>query len=112
MPTDPARVHRTDPGNPDKCPVWDFHLVYSDQEKKEWVQNGCRSAKIGCLECKQPIIDAVLTELKPIQERAAEFSRDPLAVKNIIAVGNKRAQEAAEDTLAEVRAAIGLGYNG
>jgi tryptophanyl-tRNA synthetase len=112
MPTDPARVHRTDPGNPDKCPVWDFHLVYSDQEKKEWVQNGCRSAKIGCLECKQPIIDAVLAELKPIQERAAEFSRDPLAVKNIIAVGNKRAQEAAEDTLAEVRAAIGLGYNG
>jgi tryptophanyl-tRNA synthetase len=112
MPTDPARVHRTDPGNPDKCPVWDFHLVYSDQEKKEWVQNGCRSAKIGCLECKQPIIDAVLTELKPIQERAAEFSRDPLAVKNIIAVGTKRAQEAAEDTLAEVRAAIGLGYNG
>ena len=112
MPTDPARVHRTDPGNPDKCPVWDFHLVYSDQEKKEWVQNGCRSAKIGCLECKQPIIDAVLAELKPIQERAAEFSRDPLAVKNIIAVGTKRAQEAAEDTLAEVRAAIGLGYNG
>ena len=112
MPTDPARVHRTDPGNPDKCPVWDFHLVYSDQEKKEWVQNGCRSAKIGCLECKQPIIDAVLAELKPMQERAAEFSRDPLAVKNIIAVGNKRAQEAAEDTLAEVRAAIGLGYNG
>jgi len=112
MPTDPARVHRTDPGNPDKCPVWDFHLVYSDQEKKDWVQNGCRSAKIGCLECKQPIIDAVLTELKPMQERAAEFSRDPLAVKNIIAVGNKRAQEAAEDTLVEVRAAIGLGYNG
>jgi len=112
MPTDPARVHRTDPGNPEKCPVWDFHLVYSDQEKKEWVQNGCRSAKIGCLECKQPIIDAVLTELKPIQERAAEFSRDPLAVKNIIAVGTKRAQEAAEDTLAEVRAAIGLEYNG
>ena len=112
MPTDPARVHRTDPGNPEKCPVWDFHLVYSDQEKKEWVQNGCRSAKIGCLECKQPIIDAVLTELKPMQERAAEFSRDPLAVKNIIAVGTKRAQEAAEDTLAEVRAAIGLEYNG
>jgi tryptophanyl-tRNA synthetase len=112
MPTDPARVHRTDPGNPDKCPVWDFHLVYSDQEKKEWVQNGCRSAKIGCLECKQPIIDAVLAELKPIQERAAEFSRDPLAVKSIIADGNKRAQEAAEATLAEVRATIGLGYNG
>jgi tryptophanyl-tRNA synthetase len=112
MPTDPARVHRTDPGNPDKCPVWDFHLVYSDQEKKDWVQNGCRSAKIGCLECKQPIIDAVLAELKPMQERAAEFSRDPLAVKSIIADGTRRAQEAAEATLTEVRAAIGLGYNG
>jgi tryptophanyl-tRNA synthetase len=112
MPTDPARVHRTDPGNPDKCPVWDFHLIYSDQEKKDWVQNGCRSAKIGCLECKQPIIDAVLAELKPMQERAAEFSRDPLAVKSIIADGTKRAQEAAEATLTEVRAAIGLGYNG
>ncbi len=112
MPTDPARVHRTDPGNPDKCPVWDFHLIYSDQEKKDWVQNGCRSAKIGCLECKQPIIDAVLAELKPMQERVAEFSRDPLAVKSIIADGTKRAQEAAEATLVEVRAAIGLGYNG
>ena len=111
MPTDPARVHRNDPGNPDKCPVWDFHLIYSDAEKKDWVQKGCRSAKIGCLECKQVIIDAVLAELKPIQERAAEFSRDPLIVKNIIAGGCKRAQEAAEATLVEVRAAIGLGYS-
>lgn len=110
MPTDPARVHRTDPGNPDKCPVWDFHLIYSDGEKKDWVQNGCRSAKIGCLECKQLIIDAVLAELKPVQERAAEFSRDSLAVKNIIADGCKRAQEAAEATLVEVRAAVGLSY--
>ena len=76
------------------------------------MQNGCRSAKIGCLECKQPIIDAVLAELKPMQERAAEFSRDPLAVKSIIADGTKRAQEAAEATLIEVRAAVGLGYNG
>ncbi len=111
MPTDPARVHRTDPGDPDKCPVWDFHLIYSDEEKKDWVQNGCRSAKIGCLECKQVVIDAVLAELKPIQERAAEFSRDPLTVKNIIAAGCKRAQEAAEATLVEVRSAIGLGYS-
>jgi len=111
MPTDPARVHRTDPGDPDKCPVWDFHLIYSDEEKKDWVQKNCRSAKIGCLECKQVVIDAVLAELKPIQERAAEFSRDPLMVKNIIAAGNKRAQEAAEDTLVEVRSAIGLGYS-
>ena len=111
MPTDPARVHRTDPGNPDKCPVWDFHLIYSDGEKKDWVQKGCRSAKIGCLECKQLIIDAVLAELKPLQERAAEFSRDSLAVKNIIADGCKRAQDAAEATLVEVRSAVGLSYS-
>ena len=111
MPTDPARVHRTDPGNPDKCPVWDFHLIYSDEEKKDWVQKGCRSAKIGCLECKQVVIDAVLAELKPMQERAADFSRDPVTVKNIIADGCKRAQQAAEATLVEVRAAIGLGYS-
>jgi tryptophanyl-tRNA synthetase len=111
MPTDPARVHRTDPGNPDKCPVWDFHAIYSDEEKKDWVQKGCRSAKIGCLECKQLIIDAVLAELKPVQERAAEFSRDALAVKNIIADGCKRAQEAAEATLIEVRSAVGLSYD-
>ncbi|HYA38351.1 MAG TPA: tryptophan--tRNA ligase, partial [Candidatus Methylomirabilis sp.] len=111
MPTDPARVHRTDPGNPDKCPVWDFHLIYSDEEKKDWVQKGCRSAKIGCLECKQVVIDAVLAELKPMQERAADFSRDPVTVKNIIADGCKRAQQVAEATLVEVRAAIGLGYS-
>jgi tryptophanyl-tRNA synthetase len=112
MPTDPARVYRTDPGDPDKCPVWDFHLVYSDEEKKEWVQTGCRSAKIGCLECKKPIIEAVLAELKPMQERVAEFSRDPLAVKNLIAEGNRRAQEVAEATIIEVRDAMGLGYSG
>ncbi|MBI3546837.1 MAG: tryptophan--tRNA ligase [Gammaproteobacteria bacterium] len=111
MPTDPARVHRSDPGNPDKCPVWDFHVVYSDAERKDWVQKGCRSAGIGCLECKQPIIDTVLAELKPIQERAAEFLRDPLTIKNVIADGTKRAQEAAEATLTDVRAAMGLGYS-
>jgi tryptophanyl-tRNA synthetase len=111
MPTDPARVHRTDPGDPDKCPVWDFHLIYSDTDRKEWVQKGCRSAGIGCLDCKQVVIDAVLAELRPIQERAMEFSRDPMTVKNVIADGCKRAQEAAEATLVEVRAAIGLGYS-
>lgn len=111
MPTDPARVHRSDPGDPYKCPVWDFHQIYSDEEKKDWVLNGCRSATIGCLECKQVVIDAVLAELKPIQERALEFSRDPLMVRNIVGDGCKRAQEAAEETLVEVRAVMGLGYS-
>ncbi|UCH53126.1 MAG: tryptophan--tRNA ligase [Pseudomonadota bacterium] len=111
MPTDPARVRRTDPGNPDKCPVWEFHLVYSDEKMQQWVQEGCRSAGIGCLECKRPVIDAVLQELKPIQERASEFSRDPILVKNIMANGCQRAREVAEQTLDAVRNAMGLGYN-
>lgn len=111
MPTDPARVRRTDPGNPDKCPVWEFHLVYSDEKTQQWVQEGCRSAGIGCLECKRPVIDAVLQELKPIQERASEFSRDPILVKNIMANGCQRAREVAEQTLDAVRNAMGLGYN-
>ncbi|GMR03553.1 MAG: tryptophan--tRNA ligase [Gammaproteobacteria bacterium] len=110
MPTDPARVRRSDPGDPEKCPVWPFHQVYSDDKTKDWVQKGCRSAGIGCLECKQPIIDAVLSELQTIQQRAEEYSRDPMLVKNIIADGCKRARKAAEKTLVDVRAAMGLGY--
>lgn len=110
MPTDPARVRRTDKGDPDKCPVWQFHLVYSDDKTQDWVQQGCRSAGIGCLECKKPVIESVLTEIRPMQERAAEFARDPLLVKNILADGTRRAREAAERTLIEVRAAMGLGY--
>jgi tryptophanyl-tRNA synthetase len=110
MPTDPARVRRTDPGDPDKCPVWPFHLIYSDAKTRDWADRGCRSAGIGCLECKQPVVEAVLAELKPMQERAREFARDPLLVKNIVATGERRAREVAEETLVEVRAAMGLGY--
>ncbi|KPL27863.1 MAG: tryptophan--tRNA ligase [Acidithiobacillales bacterium SM1_46] len=111
MPTDPARVRRSDPGDPAKCPVWQFHEVYSDDKIREWARAGCRSAGIGCLECKQPVIDAVLAELKPIQERAAEFARDPVVVKNMITDGCRRARDAAEETLVEVRASMGLAYN-
>jgi tryptophanyl-tRNA synthetase len=110
MPTDPARVRRTDPGTPEKCPVWAFHQVYSNDEVHQWVQKGCRSAGIGCIECKQPVIEAVLAELKPIQERAAEFARDTMTVKTIVSDGCQRAREAAGETLAEVRQAMGLGY--
>ncbi len=110
MPTDPARVRRTDPGDPDKCPVWQFHKVYSNAEVQQWVRAGCTSAGIGCLECKQPVIDAVLAELKPIQERASAYARDMATVRNIIAEGCRRARETAETTLTEVRAAMGLGY--
>jgi len=110
MPTDPARVRRTDAGDPDKCPVWQFHLVYSGDDVKQWVQQGCRSAGIGCIECKQPVIDAVLAELKPIQERAAELARDPALVKTVIADGCRRARDNAEETLRDVRRSMGLEY--
>jgi len=111
MPTDPARVRRTDCGDPEKCPVWEFHKVYSDDKTRAWVNAGCRSAGIGCIECKRPVIEAVLAELRPIQERAAEFARDPLTVRNVIEDGCKRARDMAEETLAEVRTAMGLGYS-
>lgn len=110
MPTDPARVRRTDPGNPEKCPVWQMHQVYSDQEVKDWVQEGCRSAAIGCIECKQPVIDGVLAELKPIQERAQSYQEDPETVRAIIAEGCEKARSVARETLDEVRQAMGLQY--
>ena len=110
MPTDPARVRRSDPGDPEKCPVWQFHLVYSDDRTREWVQEGCRSAGIGCLECKQPIIDAVLAELKPIQERAREYEEQPEVVQNIINEGCEAAREVARETMDEVRHAMSLDY--
>lgn len=110
MPTDPARVRRTDPGEPTKCPVWDFHRLYSDQETQEWVLNGCRSAGIGCLDCKQPIIEAVKAELEPIRERARAFEDDPAAVRRIVSDGCEQARTVARETMQEVRAAVGLDY--
>ena len=110
MPTDPARVKRSDPGDPDKCPVWQFHLVYSDDKRKKWVQEGCRSAGIGCLECKQPIIDAVLEEQKPMRERASAYIEDPTLVRNIIADGCEKARKLAQETLRDVKDVMGLAY--
>ena len=110
MPTDPARVRRNDPGDPAKCPVWQFHEVYSDDDTRDWVKQGCTTAGIGCVECKQPVIDAVLAELKPIQQRAREYEDDIGSVKAIIEEGNEAAREQAEDTLDEVRKAMGLAY--
>jgi tryptophanyl-tRNA synthetase len=108
MPTDPARVRRTDPGEPTKCPVWNLHQVYSSDEVKQWVQTGCRSAGIGCLECKQPVINSIQAELAPIREKAQELSAKPSVVKNILAEGAEKARDAAEDTMAEVREAMNL----
>ncbi len=111
MPTDPARVRRTDPGDPDKCPVWQLHEVYSGDDVKAWVRQGCPSAGIGCLECKQPVIDAMLRELAPIQERANAYMEDPDVVKNIIADGCEKARDLARETMRDVREAMGLNYS-
>ncbi|WP_275098713.1 tryptophan--tRNA ligase [Sedimenticola hydrogenitrophicus] len=110
MPTDTNRVRRTDPGDPARCPVWEFHQIYSSEPVKVWVQEGCRSAGIGCVECKQPVIDAVLQELKPIQERAREFEAQPELVRNIIAEGVEAARDMAQSTMVEVRHAMCLNY--
>ena len=110
MPTDPARVRRTDPGEPDRCPVWQLHQVYSDAECKEWVQHGCRSAGIGCIDCKQPVIDGILREQTPMRERAQTYLDDPQLVRHIIADGNEKARKLAQETMRDVRQAMGLNY--
>ncbi|WP_295009350.1 tryptophan--tRNA ligase [uncultured Dechloromonas sp.] len=111
MPTDPARVRRHDPGEPTKCPVWQLHQVYSDDACKEWVQQGCRTAGIGCIECKQPVIDGILKEQVPMRERAQMYLDDPTLVKNIIADGCEKARELARETMRDVREAMGLEYH-
>ncbi|NKB31579.1 MAG: tryptophan--tRNA ligase [Pseudomonadales bacterium] len=108
MPTDPARVRLTDPGDPEKCPVWQLHQTYSDEKTKDWVVEGCKSAGIGCLECKKPVINAVVSELEPIQKEAEQYVKDPDMVRSIIAEGNETARDRAKETLAEVRTAMGL----
>lgn len=111
MPTDPARVRRTDPGEPDRCPVWQLHEIYSDDDVRSWVVKGCRSAGIGCLECKQPVIDAILKEQEPMLERAQPFLDDPSLVRAIIADGCDVARKMAQETMRDVREAMGLGYS-
>ena len=110
MPTDPARVKRTDPGEPEKCPVWQLHKVYSDNSVKQWVQTGCRTAGIGCIDCKRPIIDAINQELKPIQETIKDYEEDLGSVKRIVADGSEQARVEAGKTLAEVKKVMGLDY--
>ena len=110
MQTDPQRVRRTDPGEPEKCPVWGLHKVYSDGETRDWVEKGCRSAGIGCLDCKKPLIDAIVSEQKVLHERAQEYEGNPELVRSIIEEGCERARDAARDTLSEVRRAMGLEY--
>lgn len=110
MPTDPARVRLKDPGDPAKCPVWQLHKVYSDDKQKQWVQEGCRSASIGCLECKQPLIEGVMADIEPIRAKAMELENNADFVKNIIIEGCEAARNEAQHTLKEIREAMGLDY--
>ncbi|MDB5797700.1 MAG: tryptophan--tRNA ligase [Paucimonas sp.] len=110
MPTDPARVRRTDPGDPDRCPVWKLHEVYSDAATKDWVQQGCRSAGIGCIECKQPVIEGILREQEPMRERAQQYLDQPALVRDIVAAGCDRARGLAQETMRDVREVMGLNY--
>jgi tryptophanyl-tRNA synthetase len=111
MPTDPARVKRTDKGNPEKCPVWDLHKIYSDDARREWVKKGCTTAGIGCLECKQPVIEAINAELAPMRARAQAYVDDPTLVRNVIADGCEKAKRLAAETMREVRETMGLSYS-
>ena len=111
MPTDPARVRRTDPGDPEKCPVWLFHKVYSDEPTQQWVVKGCKSAGIGCIECKQPVIDGILKEQEPMRERAQQYLDDPSLVRAIVADGCDKARKLAQETMRDVREEMGLSYN-
>ena len=110
MQTDPARVHRSDPGTPEKCPVWSLHQIYSDQATRDWAHNGCTTAGIGCLDCKQPVIDAIIAEQGPLHERAQKYLDDPSLVRAIVADGCERARKLAEETMRDVRDAMGLSY--
>ncbi len=111
MPTDPARIRRTDVGDPMRCPVWQLHQIYSNEDTQNWVQQGCKSAGIGCIECKQPVIAAVLEEQKPMRERAQQYLDDPTLVRNIIADGCEKARKLAQETMRDVREAMGLSYS-
>jgi tryptophanyl-tRNA synthetase len=108
MQTDPARARRTDPGEPERCPVWSLHQVYSDEATHRWVEAGCRSASIGCLECKKPLIDRLVEDTTAMRKRAQEFEENPELVRNILAEGAEKAREAARETLDEVRRAMHL----
>ncbi|MGH8315106.1 MAG: tryptophan--tRNA ligase [Steroidobacterales bacterium] len=110
MQTDPARVHRSDPGTPEKCPVWTLHQIYSDQATRDWVHKGCTTAGIGCLDCKQPVLDAIIAEQRPLHERAQKYLDDPSLVRAIVADGCERARKLGEETMRDVRDAMGLSY--
>ncbi|UCG99024.1 MAG: tryptophan--tRNA ligase [Burkholderiales bacterium] len=111
MTTDPARVRRSDPGEPERCPVWSLHQIYTTQEVRDWAAHGCRSAGIGCLECKQPVIESMLREQEVWRGRAQPYLDDPSLLRSIVADGCDRARHAAQETMRDVREAMGLAYS-
>ena len=110
MSTDPARVRLTDPGSPNKCPVWNLHEIYGTQEQLDWVVDGCTNAKMGCIECKKPVIDSIVAELLPIQDRINKYKSEPSLIQEIIFDGSERARSVAKETMKDVRDAMGLTY--
>ena len=110
MPTDPARIKLTDAGDPNKCPVWQLHEIYSDSQTRDWVVDGCTNAKMGCVECKQPVIKAIQIELMPMQESIAKYQADPDLIKQIIHEGSQKARGVAKETMEEVRDSMGITY--
>lgn len=114
MVTDPARVRRSDPGNPDLCPVGDLHKIFSNAETMGKVNEGCRSAGIGCIECKGWAADSLVQILKPMQERRKKYEENPRLAWDILEAGNSRGRQSADRTMHEVREAMGmsLGFGG
>jgi len=110
MSTDPARVRLTDPGDPNKCPVWNLHEIYGAQDQLDWAADGCTNAKMGCIECKKPVIDSIVAELLPIQDRINKYKSEPSLIQEIIFDGSERARSVAKETMKDVRDAMGLTY--
>jgi len=110
MVTDPARKRRTDPGDPEVCPVFDLHKAFSSKETQDWAAQGCRTAGIGCLDCKGALIDHLLRRLEGIHARRPEYASRPDTVWDILRAGSERARETARATMDEVRAAMKIAY--
>ena len=111
MTTDPARVRLKDPGDPDKCPVFTWHEIYSNAETKAWASNGCRTAGIGCRQCKQPLVDAINVEQTSFRERAQPYVDEPGLVRDILEEGSAKARVIAKETMQDVRSAIGISHS-
>jgi tryptophanyl-tRNA synthetase len=109
MKTDPARMRKTDPGDPAKCPVWDIHMVFNKNEaERAELDQGCRTAGIGCIECKKKLNAHILEVLAPIQERRSYFAKNPGELEDLLLLGATKARKVASQTMEEVVSSMGL----